>query len=88
MRFFAVASLMMMGLSFFALTGSCNLGEKPPFNLRTSSPNRTYEIVLKEEAVISSDPFFTKHAHHEVRFTTIRDGVSTAEGELLYTGGT
>jgi hypothetical protein len=87
-QFFAIAGTLLLALSISAFSGSCTSAERPLFHLSTISPNKTYKVMLDEQAVISSDRLFTKHGHHEVRFTVTRDGRTILKRESLYSGGT
>ena len=86
-QFVKLVGTLLTGVLISSLSGSCSSDEKPLFHLSTISPNKIYEVVLDEQAVFSSDPLFTKHEHHEVRFKVVRGGQTTIEHELIYSGG-
>ena len=58
-----------------------------PFKITTTSPERNYEVMLKERAELSWWPLdWSGHDNHNVQLTVMKNGKTMIESETIFSG--
>ena len=75
-------------ITAFIITGcsiSCMINEDAPLDARIISPNKTYEIQLKEQVIIE-DRFMTCYGDHKVTMSVEKNNQQFISEEVIYSG--